>query len=307
MVDCAATLTRAASRLKSSTDAPRLEAELLLTHVLGLSRAELYAHPERPLLAHQLNSYRSLVTRRAHGEPLPHLTGHIEFYGLDLAVDSRVLIPRPETETLVDLALPLVSSVQPGPGTDGRRLIADVGTGSGCIAIALAVHAPQSLIYALDLSPEALAVARANAKRHRVADRVAFLQSDLLTSLPEPVDLVVANPPYIADDEWPLLPRDVREYEPRLALHGGCDGKDVIRRLLQQTPAHLRSGGVLLLEIGATQGVAVTSLAHQVFPTADVTLHTDLSGRDRVLCIKTDGQLEVGPAALASTARQREQ
>ena len=307
MVDCAVTLTRAASRLKASTDVPRLEAELLLAHVLGLSRAELYAHPERPLPPHQLHSYRSLVDRRARGEPLPHLTGHIEFYGLDFAVDSRVLIPRPETETLVDLALPLVSCVRPGPGKDRRLLIADVGTGSGCVAIALAVHAPQSFVYALDLSPEALSVARANAKRHRVADRITLLQSDLLTSLPEPVDLVVSNPPYIADDEWPVLPREVREYEPRLALHGGFDGKDIMRRLLRQTPAHLRPGGALLLEIGATQGAAVTSLARQVFPTADVTLHADLAGRDRVLCIKTNGQLDVGPAVLASATRQREQ
>lgn len=306
-MDCAATLTRAALRLKASTDVPRLEAELLLAHVLGLSRAELYAYPERPLSPHQLHSYRSLVDRRARGEPLPHLTGHIEFYGLDFAVDSHVLIPRPETETLVDLALPLVSCVRPGPGKDRRLLIADVGTGSGCIAIALAVHAPQSAVYALDLSAEALAVARANAERHRVADRITFLRSDLLTSLPEPVDLVVSNPPYIADDEWPVLPCEVREYEPRLALHGGFDGKDVMRRLLRQAPAHLRPGGALLLEIGATQGAAVTSLARQVFPTADVTLHADLAGRDRVLCIKTDGQLDVGPAALASATRQREQ
>ncbi len=205
------------------------------------------------------------------------------------------------------MALPLVSCVRPGPGKDRRLLIADVGTGSGCIAIALAVHAPQSVVYALDLSPEALSVARANAKRHRVADRITLLQSDLLTSLPEPVDLVVSNPPYIADDEWPVLPCEVREYEPRLALHGGFDGKDVMRRLLRQTPAHLRPGGALLLEIGATQGAAVTSLARQVFPTADVTLHADLAGRDRVLCIKTDGQLEVGSAVLASATRQREQ
>jgi release factor glutamine methyltransferase len=271
------TLTHAANRLRANTDAPRLEAELLLAHALGLSRADLYAHPERPLTCHQLANYQRPLDRRIEGEPLPYLTGHVEFYGLDMAVDPRVLIPRPETETLVDLALTL----------DPRSAIADVGTGSGCIAIALTVHAPHSHVYALDLSPDALDVARANAERHGVADRITFIESDLLAALPEPVDLIVANPPYVAAEEWSTLPREVGEHEPRLALYGGCDGLAVIRRLLDQAPAHLRPGGSLLVEIGAAQGAAVTQLAHQTFPTAGIALHSDLAGHDRVLRVQT--------------------
>jgi release factor glutamine methyltransferase len=267
---------------------PRLDAELLLAHVLGLSRTDLYAHPERSLLAHQLAAYRALLDRRAQGEPLPYLTGHIEFYGLDMTVNAHVLIPRPETETLVDLALGKVEGLRSVLSkVEGRLSLADVGTGSGCIAIALAVHAPQARIMALDLSPDALDVARANAGRHGVADRITFLQSDLLAALPKAVDLIVANPPYIAADEWPGLPREVREHEPQLALDGGPDGLDVIRRLLEQAPARLRPGGALLVEIGAGQGAAATRLARQLYPSADVAIQPDLAGRDRVLCVET--------------------
>jgi len=273
----AVALARATTRLQASAT-PRLDAELLLAHILGLSRTDLYAHPERLLLAHQLVAYQALLERRAVGEPLPYLTGHIEFYGLDMAVNAHVLIPRPETETLVDLALGKVQ---------GCTFLADVGTGSGCIAIALAVHAPQARIMALDLSPGALDVARANAGRHGVADRITFLQSDLLAALPKAVDLIVANPPYVAADEWPGLPREVREHEPQLALDGGPDGLDVIRRLLEQAPARLRPGGALLVEIGAGQGAAATRLARQLYPAAGVAIQPDLAGRDRVLCVET--------------------
>jgi release factor glutamine methyltransferase len=293
----AVTLGCAVTQLQT-TDAPRLEAELLLAHVLGLSRASLYAHPERALPTHQRAAYQTLVKRRALGEPLPYLTGHVEFYGLDLSVNPHVLIPRPETETLVDLALTLQSHSAPLRGLeypipDPQYLIsniqsfADVCTGSGCIAVALALHAPQARVYALDLSPGALAVARANAARHGVGERVTFLRSDLLAALPEPVDLIVANPPYIAAQEWGALPREVREHEPRLALHGGPDGLDVVRRLLEQSPAYLRPGGVLLVEIGAAQGATAAHLARQAYPCATVTIRADLAGRDRVLCVQT--------------------
>ena len=313
----ASTLARATTRLQAAAT-PRLDAELLLVHVLGLSRTDLYAHPERLLLAHQLVAYQSLLDRRAQGEPLPYLTGHIEFYGLDMAVNAHVLIPRPETETLVDLALSKVKGLHSilskvegshsilskvegprsilskveGPRSilskvEGRASLVDVGTGSGCIAIALAVHAPQARIMALDLSSGALDVARANAGRHGVADRITFFQSDLLAALPKAVDLIVANPPYIAASEWPELPCEVREHEPQLALGGGPDGLDVIRRLLEQAPAHLRPGGVLLVEIGAGQGAAAAHLARQLYPAADVAIQPDLAGRDRVLCVET--------------------
>ncbi len=303
----ASTLARATTRLQAAAT-PRLDAELLLVHVLGLSRTDLYAHPERLLLAHQLVAYQSLLDRRAQGEPLPYLTGHIEFYGLDIAVNAHVLIPRPETETLVDLALSKVKGLRSilskvegprsilskveGPRSilskvEGRASLVDVGTGSGCIAIALAVHAPQARIMALDLSSGALDVARANAGRHGVADRITFFQSDLLAALPKAVDLIVANPPYIAASEWPELPCEVREHEPQLALDGGPDGLDVIGRLLEQASAHLRPGGVLLVESGAGQGAAAAHLARQLYPAADVAIQPDLAGRDRVLCVET--------------------
>ncbi len=280
-----ATLAHAAGQLQARTDTPRLDAELLLAHVLGLSRAGLHTYPERPLLPHQQRDYQTLLSRRARGEPLSYLTGHVEFYGLDLTVDARVLIPRPETETLVDLALSLIPPHAP-------LTLADLGTGSGCIAIALAVSVPHAHTYALDLSPDALAVARANAERHGVASRITLLHSDLLTALPRPADLIVANPPYVAAGEWTRLPCEIRAHEPRLALYGGLDGLDVIRRLLDQVPTHLRPGGALLVEIGATQGATVTRLACRTFPTAAITLHTDLAGRDRVLCVQThpDGE-----------------
>lgn len=290
----ATSLNLAVDRLRDSTDTPRLEAEVLLAHTLGSTRAFLYAHPEHSLHPDQLADYQMLVERRARGEPLPYLTGHIEFFGLDFAVDDRVLIPRPETEVLVEAALALIRRLSPYPstpialpGSASRPALVDVGTGSGCIAITLAVYAPQARIYVVDVSPDALAVARANARRHRVGTHITFLQSDLLTDLPEAVDLIIANPPYIAREEWPDLLREVREYEPRLALDGGADGLERIRQLLSQAPDHLRPEGAVLLEIGATQGPSVTGLARQAFPDADITIHSDLAGRERVLLIKT--------------------
>jgi release factor glutamine methyltransferase len=289
----AAILSRAGKRLRTLTDAPQLEAELILSHVLDCRRADLHAHPERSLRPQELAAFQTLLDRRALGEPLPYLTGHIEFYGLDFNTDPRVLIPRPETETLVELALTHIARIpscqrQPAQhlGDVPRLVLADVGTGSGCLAVTLAVYTPRARIYALDLSSDALAVARANAQRHRVASRITFIKSDLLTALPEPADLIVANPPYIASEEWPTLPQEVREHEPRLALYGGPDGLDIVRRLLREAPAYLRRGGAVFIEIGAKQGPAAIHLARQAFPAAVTTVHPDLAGRDRVLCVR---------------------
>jgi release factor glutamine methyltransferase len=266
------------NHLRDHTDAPQLEVELLLAHVLECSRTDLYAHPEHPVGPRQQANYQELLNRRAQGEPLPYLIGHIEFFGLDFAVDASVLIPRPETEKLVELALEFISHL-------ADPVLADVGTGSGCIGVTLAVHAPSARVYALDLSPHALRVAQANALRHGVADRMTFLRSDLLASLPEPVDLIAANPPYVAHQDWPTLPREVSAHEPRLALDGGPDGLDLIRELLDQAPSYLAPRGATLIEIGATQGLAATQLARRAFPAATTTVQTDLSGHDRVLCI----------------------
>ncbi|MGD1997059.1 MAG: peptide chain release factor N(5)-glutamine methyltransferase [Anaerolineae bacterium] len=270
-------------RLRHVTDMPRLEAEVLLSSVAGLSRAALLAHPERCLRPDQMERYGEKVALRAEGHPLPYLVGQVEFYGLEFSVTPDVLIPRPETETLVDLAL----ARRPGA-------VVDVGTGSGCIAVALAVHLPGAQIYATDLSASALRVAAVNARRHGVADRIRLIQCDLVGGLRGPVDLVVSNPPYVAISEWASLPRSVRCYEPRLALDGGRDGLEVVRRLLACAPGVLgraepapslglwRGEGTLLMELGASGGGAV-SLASSLLPGARIAVHPDLAGRDRVL------------------------
>jgi release factor glutamine methyltransferase len=267
-----------------------MEAEVLLAYILGTSRAVLIAHPERPLAPAQLDRYQALVRRRAVDYPLPYLTGRLEFYGLEFEVTPEVLIPRPETEMLVELAL-----------ARRPRSAVDVGTGSGCIAVSLAVHLPEATIYATEISPAALAVARRNAERHGVAERVWLLAGDLLSPCPGPVDLIVSNPPYVSTGEWASLPASVRDYEPSLALDGGPDGLDVVRRLLAQAAATWVSGhrpptgvgglaspgGALLIEIGAGQGEAAANLARTFFPQATVRVLPDLAGRDRVLEIQT--------------------
>lgn len=245
---------------------------MLLAHVLGLSRATLLTHPERLLTNGQYADYIALISRRARGYPLPYLTGRAEFCGLEFEVTPEVLIPRPETELLVELAL----EFRP-------ESVVDVGTGSGCIAISLAVFLPNAIVYAIDISHAALAVAGRNAERHHVADRVHLLAGDMLSPRPGPVDLIVSNPPYIPSAECALLPPSVRDYEPRLALDGGPDGLAFIRRLLKEAPTVLRPGGGMLIEIGATQGEAASDLARIILPQARVTVHKDLAGRDRVL------------------------
>ena len=281
-------------------DTPRLDAELLLGHVLGLTRAQIHAHPDRRLDAAELDSYRELIERRRQHEPVAYILGYKEFYGLDFYVDRRVLIPRPETELLVEKGLEI------GRAASYPLTIADVGTGCGAIAISLAVHLPQAIIYALDASPEALEVAALNRRRHSVERRVHLLQGDLLSPLPEPVDLTVANLPYVSEAEWEQLPRTITAYEPRSALDGGPDGLDAIRRLLAQARAHLKPQATILLEIGATQGETVTNLARHSFDnpstlrrgsgqtllrtphfsTATVEVVQDYAGLDRMVVIE---------------------
>jgi len=243
-------------------------------HVLDVSRSKLLTHPDRRLASAQLSRYEALVCDRGSGYPLPYLTGRIEFYGLEMDVTPEVLIPRPETEMLVDLAL----ERQP-------RSVVDVGTGSGCIAVALANELPGLEVYAIDISPAALAVARRNAERHGVDERVQFIVGDLLDRRPSPVDLIVSNPPYVSADEWAALPAAIRHHEPRLALDGGSDGLELIRRLLSQSEGLVEPGGALLVEIGAEQAEEVREIAETVFPEEGTVLriHADLAGRDRVL------------------------
>ena len=261
-------------------DSSRLDAEVLLAHVVGRDRAWLYAYPEHVLSPSQLSAYQSLVSRRAEREPVAYLTGHKEFYGLDFAVTSDVLVPRPETEHLVQRA------IHCGAASTSSPVIADVGTGSGAIGVTLAVHLPGAHVIAIDTSYPALAVARFNAVRHSVANRVSCLQGDLLVPLSGPIDFIVANPPYISGPELAVAPPEVSRWEPRAALDGGSDGLSVIRRLLAMASTRLRRGGALLVEIGAGQGAEVIKLARHHFPQAHVEIDRDYAKRDRLLVVR---------------------
>jgi release factor glutamine methyltransferase len=280
MIEACQALAQAVRALgNAGVDSPHLDAELLLAHTLEGNRAAVLAWPDRRLTPKQLTRFRALVGRRAAREPLAYILGQREFFGLHFAVDPRVLIPRPETELLVEEALRLAGPIL-------SPLVADVGAGSGAIAVSLAVHLPQATVYALDDSSGALAVTAENARRHGVADRVHCLQGDLLAPLPGPVDIITANLPYVAAPEWEELAPEIRHYEPRAALDGGPDGLVLIRGLLSSAPPHLRPGGAILLEIGAGQGQAVTSLAQEVFASARVRLRQDYAGLDRLVVIQ---------------------
>jgi release factor glutamine methyltransferase len=239
---------------KRQVDSPRLTAEVLLAYALKITRVKLYVDLDRPLDKEELASYRALIERRSAGEPTQYLTGVREFYNRSFKVDARVLIPRPETELLVEAALRALPKEAPG-----RAL--DVCTGSGCIAVSLAAERPQAEVVATDLSAEACALARENAQALGVADRLTVLHGDLFAPLPPgpTFDLVVSNPPYVATGELAGLAPEVKR-EPRLALDGGPDGLAVIRRVVEGARGVLRPGGLLALEIGDQQGPAVQAL-----------------------------------------------
>ncbi len=263
-------------------EAGRLEAEVLLSHVLGISRTKLLLCLETNLSTEQAKSLDHLIQRRLNHEPVAYLTGHKEFFGLDFRVNRDTLIPRPETELLVEKALELaVGRVPP------IESIADIGTGCGAIAIALVVQLPAVKAYAIDISAGALETAAVNARNHGVAERVYFLRGDLLQPLPEPVDIILANLPYVSAREMETLTEDVRLYEPEMALAGGPEGLDQIDRLLAQAGEKLCAGGAILLEIGYEQGAAVVDLAKRYFPQAETEVVFDLSGNDRVVIVDT--------------------
>lgn len=270
----------------AGVESPRLDAELLLGHVLDTNRATVLAWPERRLTPKELTRYRNLVDRRAGREPLAYIVGSREFYGLAFAVNPSVLIPRPETELLVEHALHrarITANRQTAP-----LRIADVGAGSGAIAVTLAVHLSNAVVCAVDASTGALAVTGENARRHGVADRVLCLQGDLVAPLAAgAVDLVTANLPYVSTAEWTALAPEIRDHEPRAALDGGPQGLDLIERLLSTAGPCLRPGGTILLEIGASQGIAVTSLARKHFPQGRVELCQDYAGLDRLVIVST--------------------
>lgn len=276
-------LVSATQRLtEAGCDSPRLDAQILLAHVLGKDRSWLFAHYDHALSGEEADRYAELVARRARREPVAYLIGRKAFYGLEFLVDRRVLIPRPETELLVDLALDQIRQRKGRPVA-----VADVGTGSGAIAVSLAVHAPWAKIYGLDISREALEVARQNGRRLASEDNPVFLHSDLLEALPGPVDLIVANLPYVTSRDYPELAPEIVEYEPRLALEAGPQGLDLIRRLLDQAGDHLKSNGTILLEIGSDQGETVAELARQMRPRPGyIGVRRDYSGHVRTVTIE---------------------
>jgi release factor glutamine methyltransferase len=278
-------LHSASSRLTAAqVGSPRLNAELLLMFVLGSDRAYLYAHPERALTPEESTRYEAVLAQRASGIPAQYITGHQEFWGMDLIVTPAVLIPRPETEHLIEEVLRLTRP----PGGDDRPpsketpalRIVDVGTGSGCIALALAKELPRAEIHAVDISPETLAIARANAVRHQLEDRVHFREGDLLHGFePAAFDLVVSNPPYVGESEEDTVQLEVRKFEPRNAIFAGPTGLEVIKRLIPQAERMLKPDGWLVLEISGTIAEGVRRL---LASWSSVKLSNDLQGTPRV-------------------------
>jgi release factor glutamine methyltransferase len=267
-----------------------LAAELLLMHALGRDRTSLYTHPEALLETADADKYFALIARRASGEPTQYIIGKQEFWGLEFEVTPAVLIPRPETEHVMEVALArlgprgLKIHMHTGLPRDKLRVV-DVGTGSGCLAISLAYELPHAEVLATDISAPSLEVARRNATRHAVADRIRFLQMDLLESLgqqPGSFDLIVSNPPYVASDEADQLQREVRDHEPREALFGGPTGVEIYARLIEQAAALLRSGGILVLELGYNSAEHVRAILTEAKGWTNVSFTNDLAGISRV-------------------------
>ena len=265
----------------------RLEAEVMVMNVMRMARQDLFSQQETELSTQQEQDLAQFMERRLKREPLAYILGYKEFYGINLLVSPSVMIPRPETETLVEHAL-FMSLM----GMETTELvIADVGTGTGAIAINLAIHLPAARIYAIDTTDPVLDVASYNIRSHTVADRITLLQGDLLEPLPEPVDLIVANLPYIPSQRIPTLQPEI-QWEPKQALDGGADGLELATRLLAQASGKLKEQGVILLELDPEQMPAVAALAAQHLPEATTSIEKDLARLDRVLVINQGGEPE---------------
>ncbi|HZU21301.1 MAG TPA: peptide chain release factor N(5)-glutamine methyltransferase [Terriglobales bacterium] len=273
-------LTRASAKLSAAhVPSPRLNAETLLMFTMGADRAYLYAHPECDLTADDLARYDAALSERARGVPAQYITGHQEFWGLDLIVGPAVLIPRPETEHVVETALHLLAEAE----LTAPKLL-DVGTGSGAIALALAHELRQAAIHACDISPEALEIARANAARLELDSRIVFGESDLLDAYSgDTFDLIVSNPPYVAERDFDSIEAQVRRYEPHRAVFGGETGLDVYRRLIPEACDHLGAGGWLVMEIGAGMEEEIRAL---LTGWQEIGATADLQGITRVIAAR---------------------
>ncbi|MBX3002877.1 MAG: peptide chain release factor N(5)-glutamine methyltransferase [Anaerolineales bacterium] len=288
-ISIAEALHQSLTALASFSETARLDGEVWLARVLGAERSWLLAHGEQPLSERQASDWASGLQRLAAGEPLPYLLGEWEFYGLPFQVSPAVLIPRPETELLVEEAIGWLRGrkVQAQPYAPARA--ADVGTGSGIIPIAIAANVADVHFHAIDLSAEALAVAHSNVARHGLSQRIRLQRGDLLAALHTPLDLITANLPYIPSPRVPTLA--VAAWEPQIALDGGADGLVLIRTLLQQAQQCLQPGGLLLEEIDPELEDASLHLARQTWPSAQVDVLPDLAGRPRLLRVALAGEL----------------
>lgn len=267
---------------KKGVDSPRLQTELLLAHLLKLPRMKLYLNFERVLSPVELAALRALVMRRAQREPLQHIIGSTSFCGLELLVNKHVLVPRPETELLAELGWQFLSTINSQPPT-----CLDFGTGSGCIAIAIAAKCPTARIVALDVSTDAIEVAKQNAASNRVSDRIEFRCEDGFATLNgnDKFDLIVSNPPYIVSEEIATLDPEVREFDPRGALDGGADGLDFYRRLATEAGAFLKPGGKIMIEFGDGQSEAISKIFSAKQWTVEA-VHQDYTKRERMLTAK---------------------
>jgi len=266
-------------------DAPRLSAELLLSHVLGMKRIELYTQFDQPVAKPKLDELRGLVKRAGGHEPVAYLIGKTEFYSLELDISNDCLIPRPETELLVQRAIEFLRT------RHGTQFVCDLCTGSGCVAVAIAKNVPEARVIATDISAAALEVAARNVDKHRLVERITLLQGDLFEPLVKPLDveqfdLIVCNPPYVSAAEYEMLDKNVKEYEPKIALFAGDDGLDVYRRIIEKADQFLKPEAVLMLEIGYAQGPAVKELLEQTEAFAEITIEKDVHDNDRIVIAK---------------------
>jgi len=261
---------------ESGSPSPRLDAEVLLMRFLGADRLRFFSHPERVVSEEEAAGFSRWVERRCGGEPVSYIVGEKEFWSLRFEVDRRVLIPRPETECLIEEALRCR-----GPDAGSLRII-DIGTGSGAIGVVLARELPEARVIGTDISTAALSVARKNALAHGVEGRMEFPQGDLFAGAAGPFDWIVSNPPYIRDDVYPLLPRGIREFEPREALIAGPDGTAFHRRIIREGAGRLKGGGRIFLEIGEGQAEAVASLFREEGSYEEIRFRKDCGGMDRV-------------------------
>ncbi len=259
-----------------------IEAQVLLRNALGIDRATFHASPDRELSEKDAQAFDRTVARRIEGEPLSYITGHREFYGLDFVVTPDVLVPRHETELLVEAALGYARS---RGGSESALTIADIGAGSGCIAVVLAAHLPNATVYATDVSRGALRVAGENVRRHGLDGRIHLRHGDLFEALDGPVDVVASNPPYLSDDEADYLPPDVQR-EPSVALVAGTDGMDVLSRLIVGAREYVKPGGLLALEIDPRRLEAVERLVRRTYAGGQVAVIKDHAGLDRVVTVR---------------------